>query len=159
MNKAMSRAVLFAVVSVAAAGTSHAQSGTYRCVDERGRSTYTNVREEMTGKKCNLVSREVSVVSAPPPGQVKSVAPAPKDNNTNAASRSTDRRRILQDELGDEEKRLAEARNKLAEQESIRTGDERNYQRVLDRLKPYQDTVEQHEKNIAQLRRELGAIR
>jgi len=155
----MARAVLLAVVSVVAVGTSHAQSGTYRCVDERGRSTYTNVREEMTGKKCNLVSREVSVVSPPPPGQVKSVAPAAKESTGSSASRSTDRRRILEDELGDEEKRLAEARNKLAEQQSVRNGDERNYQRVLDRLKPFQDTVEQHEKNIAQLRRELSTLR
>ena len=50
---------------------------------------------------------------------------------------------------------LADARKKLTEQEAIRTGDEKNYQRVLDRLKPFQDTVEVHQKNVEALKREL----
>ena len=133
----------------------HAQaSATYRCVDEAGRNTYTNVKEEMAGKKCTLVSREVSVVPAAitPPPATKAPPPA-------GANRANDRRKILEEELGDEEKRLSQAREKLAEQQSVRGGDEKNYQRVLDRLKPYVDAVEQHEKNISQLRRELSQAR
>ena len=38
-------------------------------------------------------------------------------------------------------------------------GDEKNFQRVLDRLKPYTEVVERHEKNVEQLRRELASIR
>jgi hypothetical protein len=145
--------VIFAF-ALAGAGGAYAQSaGTFRCVDEGGRSTYTNVKEEMAGKKCTAVVREVSVVPAQqaPTLQAK---PSPA-----APSRAADRRKILEEELNDEEKRLSEAREKLAEQQAIRGGDERNYQRVLDRLKPYVDAVEQHEKNIAQLRRELNAGR
>lgn len=130
------------------------QPVTYKCVDNAGRSTYTNVREEMSGKKCVAVSREVSVVPTQPPAS-KAAAPAASSN----AARASDRRKILEEELGSEEKRLAEAKERLAEQQSIRNGDERNYQRVLDRLKPYVDAVEQHEKNISQLRRELSSIR
>jgi|SRR6185436_8148122 len=133
----------------------HAQaSATYRCVDEAGRNTYTNVKEEMAGKKCTLVSREVSVVPAAitPPPATKAPSPA-------GANRANDRRKILEEELGDEEKRLSQAREKLAEQQSVRGGDEKNYQRVLDRLKPYVEAVEQHEKNISQLRRELSQAR
>ena len=145
------------------AGTAAGQSATYRCVDQNGRSTYTNVKGEMTGKKCTLVSREVSVVPTPAAAQ-RPLPPAAKPappagaaaKAANANSGITDRRRILQEELSDEERRLSEARQKLAAQQSVRSGDERNYQRVLDRLKPYVEAVEQHEKNISQLRRELS---
>lgn len=153
------------LLAVMPAATALAQvPATYRCLDDNGRSTYTNVKEEMAGKKCTLVSREVSVVpaqSAPArPPQPSSKAPSPASNAAakanSASSRATDRRRILMEELSDEEKRLAEAKQKLADQQAVRSGDERNYQRVLDRLKPYVDAVEQHEKNISQLKRELA---
>jgi hypothetical protein len=155
------RSWTFAIVVILAhAGTAAAQAGaTYRCVDQNGRSTYTNVKEEMTGKRCTLVSREVSVVPVPAPASTSPAAkpppvPAAKAASTN--SRTTERRRILQEELTHEEKRLEEARQKLVEQQSVRSGEERNYQRVLDRLKPYVEAVEHHEKNIGQLRRELS---
>jgi hypothetical protein len=136
----------------------YAQAATYKCVDETGRSTYTNVKEEMAGKKCVLVSREVSVVpaavQAPPTPRAAPTAAA-----GGAARAAADRRKILEEELSDEEKRLAQAREKLAEQQNTRSGEERNYQRVLDRVKPYADAVEQHEKNVTQLRRELSLAR
>ena len=74
-------------------------------------------------------------------------------------SSDLDRRKILEEELESEQKRLSEARQKLAEQQNIRNGDEKNFQRVLDRLKPFTETVEQHEKNVEQLRREIANIR
>jgi hypothetical protein len=152
------RAVL--CVALAGAGYAHAQpAGTFKCVDESGRSTYTNVKDEMAGKKCAMVSREVSVVPAQQPAAGKAKRPAAANPANSTFSRAADRRKILEEELSDEEKRLADARGKLAEQQSLRSGDERNYQRVLDRLKPYVDAVELHEKNIGQLRRELSATR
>ncbi len=53
---------------------------------------------------------------------------------------------------------LADARKKLAEQEAIRTGDEKNYARVLERLKPFRDSVEVHEKNVEALKREIANL-
>ena len=53
---------------------------------------------------------------------------------------------------------LGQARKELAEQESIRNGDERNYARVLERLQTYKDAVELHEKNIEALKRELANL-
>ena len=47
----------------------------------------------------------------------------------------------------------------FAEQEGQRSGNERNYQRVLDRLAPYQDKKDQHTKNIEALQNELGSLR
>ena len=63
---------------------------------------------------------------------------------------------ILQQELASEEANLAKAKEDLAEQEGVRTGDERNYARVLERLQPYKDRVETHEKNVEALKRELA---
>ena len=38
-------------------------------------------------------------------------------------------------------------------------GDERNYAKVLERLQPYKDNVDLHQKNIEALKRELGNIK
>ena len=38
----------------------------------------------------------------------------------------------------------------------MRSGDERNYARVEERLKPFQEAVESHQKNIEALRREIA---
>lgn len=169
----------FGIAILAGATTAFAQSGsgtTYRCVDASGRSTYTNVQEEMNGKKCTQVSREVSVIPVPPKAAARAPAATAAAPGTAAPASSTpspvsrvdpqtqrnrdnDRRRILQEELQSAEKLLATARQKLAEQESIRNGDERNYQRVLDRLKPFQDEVRSAEGNVAALRQELGRLR
>ena len=75
------------------------------------------------------------------------------------SERDADRRRILEQELANEQKLLEEARKQLAAQESVRLGSERNYQRVLDRLEPYQKQVKLHEDNIANLQKELANLR
>ena len=72
---------------------------------------------------------------------------------------SDDRRKALVEELAREQYALVKAREALAQQESIRLGDERNYARVLERLKPYQDEVAAHEKKITELRQELANLR
>jgi septal ring factor EnvC (AmiA/AmiB activator) len=68
-------------------------------------------------------------------------------------------REILQGELASEREALTRARQALAEQEAVRTGDERNYARVQERLQPFKDTIENHEKNIQALQRELGNLK
>ena len=41
----------------------------------------------------------------------------------------------------------------------MRLGSEKNYQRVLERLEPYQKKVRLHEDNIANLKREISKAR
>lgn len=128
-----------------------AQSEVYKCPDASGRPTYTNVKRDTVGKNCTLVSKEVQVV----PSQV----PTTREKSQAAVDRNENRRKILESELQNEQQLLADARQKLAEQEAVRTGDERNYARVQERLKPYQEAVDLHTKNIEQLRGELGRLR
>jgi hypothetical protein len=136
---------------------------TYKCVDANGRPTYTNMKEETTGKSCTVVIREISVVPAGPstrvPAANRSPEGFPKVDPATQKSRDGARRRILEEELGVEEKALAQAKTELAEQESIRNGDEKNYQRVLDRLQSYKDEVERHEKNVEALKKELSSTK
>lgn len=138
-----------------------AHADTYKCIDANGRATYTNMKEQTKGKNCTVVMREISVVPAAPAARANRETPAgfPKVDTATQKSRDEARRRILEDELSDEEKALQQARAELAEQESIRTGDERNYQRVLDRLQKYKDAVERHEKNVAALKKELNNVK
>jgi len=138
-----------------AAPCGHAQSEVYKCPDASGRPTYTNVKRDTVGKNCTLVSKEVSVV----PAQVPARALQSSAVSDPASVRNENRRRILESELRNEQQLLSDARQKLVEQEGIRDGDERNYARVLERLKPYQETVSQHTKNIEQLRGELGRVK
>jgi hypothetical protein len=138
-----------------AAPCGHAQSEVYKCPDASGRPTYTNVKRDTVGKKCTLVSKEVSVV----PAQVPARAAQSSAVSDPASARNENRRRILESEFQNEQQLLSGARQKLAEQEGIRDGDERNYARVLERLKPYQEAVSQHTKNIEQLRGELGRLK
>lgn len=135
-----------------------ATADTFKCIDANGRATYTNLRDETKGKNCTVVMREISVVPAAPPTRAAAPSPAgfPRVDPATQKSRDGARRKILEDELGGEEKALAQAKADLTEQESIRTGDERNYQRVLDRLQKYKDEVERHEKNVQALKKELN---
>jgi len=95
-------------------------------------------------------------VKSPP---VATPSSFPRVDRALQRERDNDRRRILENELGNEEKLLAQAKKELAEQESVRRADEKNYQRVLDRLEPYQKKVRLHEDNVANLRREISKIR
>ena len=144
------------------AGAANAQVTTeiYKCVDSAGRPLYTSDKRDITGKKCELVSREVNVVPAQKPSV--SAKPRsgsfPRESEIERASGRERARDILERELATEQQALAQAKQDLAAQEAVRSGDERNYTRVLERLQPYKDTVETHEKNIEALKRELNNL-
>jgi len=100
---------------------------------------------------------------APAPQESKPQAGAregfPKVDGETQKKRDDERRRILETELANEQQQIEEAKQKLAEQEAVRTGDERNYQRFLDRVQPFRDTVANHERNIEAIRREISNLK
>ena len=148
-------AFLFAMLCAGAAGAQ-----TCKYVDSEGRVTYSNVPVKNARKvTCFEPAAPPKAQSQPQQADAPAQPARPRVDPATQRQRDDDRRNILETELSAEEERLAEARRALTEQESIRLGDERNYQRVLDRLKPYQDAVAQHEKNIAALRQELANLR
>lgn len=142
-----------------------ARAEIYECVDGSGNKRFTNVKAEAAGcKPMNLPP--VSTVPAPKPGAAKpadtrSATPGsfPKVDPSTQQQRDAGRRKILEQELANEEQLLEQAKKELAEQESTRLGNERNYQRVLERLEPYKKKVALHESNIANLRKEMSSLR
>ena len=135
----------------------------YKCTDASGGTLISNTRVD---KNCKpVVTGPDSTLPAPKarPGSGSAANPSPagfpKVQEDTQKARDTDRRRILEQELAGEQRNLDQARRELAEQEAIRNGDERNYQKVIDRVQPYKDRVAQHERNIQQIQRELGNLR
>ena len=140
--------------------TAHAQQVTeiFKCRNDQGQVTYTNDRRQAERQKCELVTSQINV--APPLSKPQARVPSsfPRETPRESASARERQREILQKELGSEEQSLVKARQALAEQEAVRSGDERNYARVEERLKPYKDSVETHQKNIEALKRELANL-
>jgi hypothetical protein len=148
--------VAFAAILAGASLPAAAQvTEIYKCTDKAGRPLYTSDRKDIDGKKCELVSREVNIVPTQRPGPPK-VTGFPRESSSDRASAKGRQRGILEQELATEEDLLNQAKQALAEQESVRSGDERNYARVLERLQPFKDNVDLHQKNIEALKRELG---
>ncbi|MDR0233213.1 MAG: DUF4124 domain-containing protein [Zoogloeaceae bacterium] len=136
----------------------------FRCVDANERVTFTNIAGE--GKNCKRMQVESSApipgtarVSGQRPGAAATPAGFPRVSTDAQRARDESRRAILNQELASETQGLEAARQALAEQEKMREGNERNYQKVLDRLQPYKDEVERRERNIDALNRELSALR
>jgi chromosome segregation ATPase len=133
----------------------------FKCRNESGQVTYTNDRRQAEKQKCELVTSQINV--APPyrpgPSSSRSAASFPRETPTMSAAAKDRQRQILERELESEQRALSAAKQALAEQEAVRSGNERNYARVLERLQPYQDTVNNHEKNIQALQRELANLK
>lgn len=133
----------------------------YKCVDRpSGAVTYTNKRE----KGCKSLNVEPNIIyggrsetHAQPPSS--SPQNFPKVDGATQKSRDNGRRAILEKELANEEKLLDNANEALATQKSVRYGNEHNYQRMLDRLAPYEHQVKLHQDNIASLKQELDNLK
>lgn len=138
---------------------------TCKYVDKNGRTIYSNVQLKN--------ARKIACFEPPAPPQPEPSATAPGGTRSPAATdssrpkvepntqrqRDNDRRQILEGELAREQEALNEAKKALAEQEAVRDGGERNYARLQERLKPYQESVAMHEKNIASLRQEIANLK
>lgn len=132
---------------------------TCKYVDAEGHVIYANVPVKNARREKCLEVQPPPDTAAPATATQAHSAPARARVDTGTQRRRDDqRRRILEEEVAREQSALDDARRQLAEQEAVRTGDEKNYQRVLDRLKPFQEAVETHQKNLEALRRELAAM-
>ncbi len=136
---------------------SSAQAEIYKYVDKDGHVTYSNVPIR-GAKKINLDPLNTIPATRARP---ESASPAgfPSVDSDTQRRRDDTRRKVLEDELAAERKLLDEAKKALAEQEAVRMGNERNYQKYLDRVQPYKDNVALHEKNIEALQKEISNLK
>jgi len=100
-----------------------------------------------------------SAKSPPPAGARPSGSEGfPKVGSAKQRERDDERRRILEEELRKEDEKLAELRKEYNNGEPERLGNERNYQKYLDRVQRLREDIARSEGNLAAIRRELDLI-
>ncbi|WP_371324303.1 DUF4124 domain-containing protein [Dechloromonas sp. ZY10] len=125
----------------------------YKCVDAGGGVLISNHRVD---KNCKPIVSAPENNLPPPKAAPKAAAtpsPAgfPRVQEETQKARDSDRRHILEQELAGEQRSLETARRDLADLEAQRPG--------VDRLLPYRERVQQHERNVQALQKELGNLR
>lgn len=141
-----------------------AQAQIYRCESADGTPLFQNA----PGKNCKALDlpslTTVPAVRTPASGArttTANAAPAefPRVEAATQRTRDSDRKRILQDELSREQARLEEIRKEYNGGEPERQGNERNYQKYLDRVERLKGDISRSESNVASLRRELEGVK
>jgi len=141
--------------------SAHAQI--FECTDpQSGNKLFNN--DPASAKNKNCVRMQLGPINTAPPPRA---AQPPAQRSANFPSvdgdtqkhRDVDRRKILEQELSQEQQQLELSKKQLAEQKDLRLGGEKNYARVEERLKPYEARVRQHETNIENIKKELTNTR
>lgn len=123
--------------------------------------------KEAEAKGCRTIEgAPVTVIqSTPPPRRAPDAAPPaasrPADTKITPAdqkARDSDKRAILEGELRREEERLAQLKQAYANGQPERLGNERNYQKYLDRVAGMKADIDRSEADIAALKRELAKL-
>lgn len=156
-------AAAFSLTAVLALPAAHADATVYKCVKD-GQIELTDVSKP----GCKALDLPGYVAApAPRPGQSAKAAgtPAPaasnppdfpRVDNATQKARDDDRRGILAEELQAEEKKLADLKQTFNGGEPERQGNEKNYQKYLDRVAQMRDDISRTEKNIEALKREIA---
>lgn len=133
----------------------------YRCPG----NLYTDAMtaREARDKGCKtLDGAPITVIQSPVPrtsAGPRPAAPASQGDRVGTEdqkARDSDARRILEAELRKEEDALAALRKDFNDGQPERRGDERNYQKYLDRVTEMKAAITRKESDVASLKRELG---
>lgn len=152
-----------------------APTGTvYRCPGTPVLYTDQISAREAQERGCRTIDgAPITVVQSPRPRPPAGAAPAatptgpapatagPAGSRIDPAeqrARDTDARRILEAELRKEEERLATLQKEYNGGEPERRGDERNYQKYLDRVAELKSAIARKESDIAAIKRELAKL-
>ena len=137
----------------------------YRCPGNPVLYTDAITAQEAKDKGCRTVeTAAITVVPSPRPRALPpqaSSGPRPPEARVDPAeqrARDSDARRILEAELRKDEAALAQMRKDYNNGEPERLGDERNYQKYLDRVAQMKDAIARKESDIAALKRELSKL-
>jgi hypothetical protein len=141
-----------------------AQGGTvYRCPNNVYTSEITD--KEAKERGCRTIEgAPITIVSPQKRAPVQaSSGPARSDGSNKVdakeqRARDSDARAILEAELRREEEALAALQKEFNNGEPERQGDERNYQRYLDRVEEMRAALARKQADVAALRRELAKL-
>lgn len=159
---------LMAIVAAVAAGVpwpARAQGSTvYRCPGNLYTSELNAKQAQERGCR-TIEGAPITIVQGARPRSGTPVPPAsgprPADSRVDPAAQRTrdnDSRRILEAELKREEEQLAQLRKDYNNGEPERQGDEKNYQKYLDRVAEMKAAIARKESDVAALKREIGKL-
>ena len=158
------------LVGLVVASSAPAQGTTivYRCPGPPVLYTDALSASEAKEKNCRTIENAtITVIQGQRP---RAVAPTPagsvprggpgetRVDPSQQRARDSDARRILEDELRKEEEKLAALQKDYNNGEPERRGDERNYQRYMDRVAEMKAAILRKEADIAALKRELTKL-
>ena len=133
---------------------------TYKCPGNHYSNTIS--AKEAKDKGCTaLDNTPITVIQGVKPRPAASAASMPGTNRVDPAdqrARDTDARRILEAELKREEDRLVAMKAEYNNGEPERRGDEKNYQKYLDRVADTKASISRKESEIAAIKRELAKL-
>ena len=161
--------VLSAIVGLAVASSAVASS-VYRCETNTGVVEYSNSKpRQFDPDQCQKIDLpELTTIQSTKPAQTRTARSAstasataadsfPSVSSENQQRRDKARRQILRQELKREQTRLAELQGEFKGGEPERRGDERNYQKYLDRVERLRTDINRRESSISAIRKEIGA--
>ena len=156
-------APLFVLASLGA----QAQGTVYRCPGPPVLYTDALSAKEAYEKGCRTIEgTPITIVQSPRPrtgatavGTISGWARGAESRVDAGQQRVRDdeRRRVLQTELRQAEERLGTAQREFAAGQE-RRGDERNYQKYLDRMAELKDNIARYEADVQALKREIAKL-
>ena len=156
---------LLGLLIVVASLGAQAQGTVYRCPGPPVLYTDALSAKEAHEKGCRTIEgTPITVVQTVKPraGAAASAAEGARgaEGRVDAGQqrvRDDERRRVLQNELRQAEERLANAQREFAAGQE-RRGDERNYQKYLDRMAELKDNIARYEADVQALKREIAKL-
>jgi len=156
--------LLLAALVALPAWAQGADKPVYRCPGNPVLYTDTLSAKEAKDKGCRtLEGAPITVIQSVKP---RGGTPVPSSRGSEGSrveaseqkARDTDARRILESELKKEEDALAALQKEYNAGQPDRNGDEKNYQKYLDRVAEMKASIARKESDVAALKRELGKL-
>ena len=151
--------VAAALLALAATGARAAQEGTlYRCPNNVFTNTITPKEADAKGCKAMEVQPPTTIPApkARPGATASPGAASSKVDAQEQKARDTDARKILQDELIKAQAQLDALQKEYNKGQPERKGDEKNYQKYLDRTADLKASITRTESDISAITRELA---
>jgi hypothetical protein len=163
MNKTSGVAAALLLLATAALGQT---TTVYRCPGPPVLYTDQITAQQAKERGCRTIEgAPITIVSPPRPRPVAGTSPAAGSRASDAKveageqrSRDSDARKILETELQREEAKLAEMQKEFNNGEPERRGDERNYQKYLDRVEEMKAAIARKQSDVAALKREVAKL-
>jgi hypothetical protein len=162
----MRGALALLALAACAHGGALAQTVVYKCVDDSGRVEFTDTSK----RGCKALDLPGFVATSParksagtrqggPALSTASPSNFPRVDSAQQRARDDDRREILNDELRNEEKKLADLKREFNNGEPERVGGEKNYAKYQARVAQMREDIGRSERNIEALRREIANLK